>query len=158
MMACAEPRPGKTPLTWITKNIIEAYCSLFKEGWAHSVEVWDESGQLIGGLYGVAIGRLFINESMFLKRPNASKIGLAFLNCHLQAWGYMVHDIKGYNAFWKAQGARMIPRSEFSELIRKWRDGQGRTHPWLVDETLDVANWKPKEGIMSAIRPATSYS
>ena len=136
MVKCSEPRRGKTPLTWISKDIIEAYCRLFCEGHAHSVEVWDENGDLIGGLYGVAIGRIYFGESMFSIRPNASKIGAAYLNSHLSAWGFVLRDIKGYTKFAEGQGARMIPRRQFSEIVRKWRDVPGKKGKWEIEPTI----------------------
>lgn len=136
MLKCSEPRKGKTPLTWISKDIIEAYCRLFDEGHAHSVEVWDENDKLIGGLYGVTIGRLYFGESMFSRRPNASKIGAAYLNSHLRAWGYVLRDIKGYTVHAENQGARLIKRNEFNSLIRKWRDVKGKTGKWDMDEKV----------------------
>ncbi len=79
--ACAEPRPGQ-PETWITEDIQQAYINLHRLGHAHSVEV-REDGQLVGGLYGIAIGKLFFGESMFSRRTDASKIAYVFLpnNC-----------------------------------------------------------------------------
>ena len=151
IIACSEPRRGKTPLTWITKKIAEAYCRLYEEGYAHSVEVWDDDGYLVGGLCGISIGRIFFNESMFARKPDTSKLALAFLNCHLQAWGYVANDMKGYTKFWENQGARMIKRDEFTELLRNWRDVSGQPSPWKVDETLNVGYWKPKEGISTAV-------
>ncbi|MCC7079017.1 MAG: leucyl/phenylalanyl-tRNA--protein transferase [Acidimicrobiia bacterium] len=74
--ACADPR---RPNGWITREIAAAYCRLHELGWAHSVEVWDDAGDLAGGLYGVAIGGLFAGESMFHHRPDASKVALVGL-------------------------------------------------------------------------------
>jgi len=155
ILACSEPRRGKTPLTWITKKIVEAYCRLHEVGFAHSVEVWDDDGCLVGGLYGVAVGKIFYNESMFASRTDTSKLALAYLNCHLQAWGYVANDMKGYTKFWENQGARLISRSEFYKLIRKWCDNQGPPGPWQVDETLNVGAWKPKGGLS---RPDTAVA
>ena len=150
IMACSEPRRGKTPLTWITKKIMKVYFGLHKKGCAHSVEVWDGAGHLVGGLYGVVIGRIFFNESMFAGQPDTSKLALAYLNCHLQAWGYVANDMKGYTKFWEAQGARLISREDFTNLLVKWRDIPGQPSPWKVDETLNVGTWKPDKGILTA--------
>jgi leucyl/phenylalanyl-tRNA---protein transferase len=136
MKKCGEPRKGKTPLTWISKAFIKAYSRLFEEGHAHSVEVWDENGDLIGGLYGVTIGRLYFGESMFSRRTNASKIGAAYLNGHLDAWGYVLRDIKGYTPFAEDQGGRLISRKEFGELVCKWRDVPGNQGKWKLDENV----------------------
>jgi leucyl/phenylalanyl-tRNA--protein transferase len=143
VLGCAEPRPGKLPLTWITPRIVEAYCRLFEAGHAHSVEVWGEGDRLVGGLYGVAIGRIFFTESMFARRPNASRIALVHLNCSLEAWGYRVNDVKRPSEFWEAHGARLIPRHAFTELVLDSRDTPGRPAPWRADESLVVAAWRP---------------
>jgi leucyl/phenylalanyl-tRNA--protein transferase len=141
--ACAKPRSGKTPLTWINKSVIKAYSSLFEKGYAHSVETWDENDHIVGGLFGVNIGKIFFSESMFYKKSNASKVASAYLNCHLYHWGYGMIDFKMYTKLAEAEGANMIPREEFTALIKKWRDVPGKSSPWQVDETLNVGNWKP---------------
>ncbi|BBO72975.1 hypothetical protein DSCW_03920 [Desulfosarcina widdelii] len=133
-------------MTWIKEDIIKAYYSLYKKGYVHSIEVWDNDDNLIGGLYGVAIGHIFFTESMFSKRPHASKIALAYLNCHLQAWGYIVNDVKRYTEFWKNQGARLISRSEFILLLREHIDTQKNRIPWKLDETLNIGFWDPIKG------------
>ena len=150
MLACSEPRRGKTSLTWITKKIMRAYFCLFQKGLAHSVEVWDDAGHLVGGLYGVVIGRIFFTESMFARQPHTSKLALVYLNCHLQAWGYVANDMKRYSKFWEDQGARLISREDFTKLLLKWRDVPGQSSPWKVDETLNVATWKPDRGILTS--------
>ena len=88
MRACAEPRPGKTPLTWLTPRMMQAFWDLHKAGYAHSVEVWDREPQLVGGIFGIAIGGIFFGESQFSRVSDASKIASAFLNTHLAHWGF----------------------------------------------------------------------
>ena len=92
--ACAAPRPGKTPLTWITPRVMRAYWEAHKAGYAHSVEVWDEEGRLVGGLYGLAIGKVFFGESQFSAVEHASKVALVALHRQLAAWGYHLRDGK----------------------------------------------------------------
>ncbi len=121
MASCAEPREGQDG-TWITPAIEEAYGALADTGHAHSVEVW-EAHELVGGLYGVAIGRMFYGESMFARRDDASKVALAFLVRQLQRWGFLFVDCQIATAHLKSLGAREIPRAEFvrqvSQLVRQ---------------------------------------
>lgn len=146
---CAELRPGRPPLTWITPSIIEAYCKLFNAGHAHSVEVWDREGNLVGGVYGVAVGKIFFTESQFMRVRDASKVGFATLNCHLQHWGFALNDGKSFTPHLSSVGFRLVLRDAFNSVLasRATRGalpaepGKGR---WCVDETLDVGNWDPK--------------
>lgn len=94
MRGCAEPRPGKTPLTWLTPRVMRAFWELHKVGLAHSVEVWDLEPQLVGGIFGIAIGGVFFGESQFSRVNGASKIASAFLNHHLADWGFALRDAK----------------------------------------------------------------
>lgn len=116
MMRCAEPRPGQDG-TWITRAMVEAYTRLRDEGWAHSIEVWRDGG-LIGGLYGVAIGRVFFAESMFSGESNASKFALYALTQHLHSRGFPLIDCQVTSAHLARLGATMLPRSEFAEIVK----------------------------------------
>jgi len=92
--ACATvPRPGQDG-TWITPEMAAAYRRLHRLGHAHSVEAWTRDGELAGGLYGVAIGRVFFGESMFSRRSDASKVALVTLCRALEAWGYGLVDAR----------------------------------------------------------------
>ncbi len=115
MAACAAPRRGQQG-TWITPQMIQAYTRLHHLGYAHSVETWME-GELAGGLYGVAIGRVFFGESMFAQRTDASKIALAHLVAQLRTWGYGLIDCQMSTRHLASLGAREIPRSRFLELL-----------------------------------------
>ena len=137
--ACAEPR-AKSHGTWITREMRSAYCRLHTEGYAHSVEVWDEQGTLIGGLYGVAIGRLFSGESMFSRKPDASKVALVLLARHLQAWGYPLIDCQLSSPHLDSLGAQPISRQQYVQHLRRWCPLAGQASPWEVDPTLVVAN------------------
>lgn len=108
----AVERPGQDG-TWITGEMVRAYCELHREGHAHSVEVWDEGGSLVGGLYGVDADGSFAGESMFHLRPNASKIALLYLIAHLQSRGLDWIDIQMMTPHMEALGAREIDRDEF---------------------------------------------
>lgn len=121
MRRCAEvPRPGQDG-TWITEEMVAAYCELHRQGFAHSVEVcWE--GELVGGLYGVALGRLFHGESMFHLKPDASKVGFATLVGRLAACGYVLIDCQVPTAHLASLGAFAVRRAEFLEAVRLCRD------------------------------------
>ena len=123
--------------------MLEAYCVLHAQGHAHSVEVWEADNQLVGGLYGVAIGRVFFGESMFSWKPDASKYALAYLASHLQMWGYRVIDCQLPSAHLERLGARQMERNEFIRRLTKWCHLPGKPSPWQVDYSQDVANWQP---------------
>ncbi len=112
MRACAEMSRPDQEGTWITSEMIAAYVQLHKAGFAHSVEVW-ERGILVGGLYGVALGKVFFGESMFHRRSNASKLALACLMEHLSAKRFRLVDCQMETAHILRYGARSIPRAEF---------------------------------------------
>lgn len=114
---CAEtPRPGQDG-TWIIPEIVEAYGILHDRGLAHSVEVW-EADALVGGIYGVDCGGAFTGESMFYRRPNASKLALLHLVDHLRRHGVDWLDIQVMTPHMKALGAREIIRREFLGKLR----------------------------------------
>ncbi|TCK09383.1 leucyl/phenylalanyl-tRNA--protein transferase [Marinobacterium mangrovicola] len=125
--ACAAPRQYSED-TWIGRDIKNAYISLHRMGIAHSVEVW-ESEELVGGLYGLAMGKIFFGESMFSRRTDASKIGFAHLVEHLKNWGYDLIDCQVYNDHLASLGAREIPREEFILLLNKLLE-PGTPHEW----------------------------
>lgn len=115
--ACRQsPRPNQGG-TWITPPMLRAYRSLHRAGFAHSVEAWDESGVLIGGLYGVAVGGVFSGESMFHSAPNASKLALLFLTDHLRARDLGWMDIQMMTPHMAALGAHELPRDEFLDRL-----------------------------------------
>lgn len=102
--------------TWITNDMIEAYCKLHEVGVAKSVEVWLE-GELVGGLYGVDLGHVFCGESMFSKVSNASKIAFIALVRHLQKENYKLLDCQVYNEHLESLGCREIEREEFMKFL-----------------------------------------
>ncbi len=118
MRACAAPRAGRDG-TWIHEDMIAAYSALQRMGYAHSVETWMD-GELAGGLYGVSIGRMFYGESMFSRRPNASKIALAHLCRQLDIWGYDMIDCQMHTGHLASLGARLIPRTEFITRLQTY--------------------------------------
>lgn len=113
--ACAEPRPGQHG-TWITPEMIDAYSRLHAEGWAHSIEVWQQD-ELIGGLYGVAIGRVFFAESMFSRHSNASKYALYALSKILQISGFELIDCQVMSHHLTTLGATLLPRAHFADIL-----------------------------------------
>jgi leucyl/phenylalanyl-tRNA--protein transferase len=104
--------------TWITQEMIDAYVELFRQGYAHSAEVW-KYGELAGGLYGVKLGKIFFGESMFSKYSNASKYAFIRYIEILQKEGIELIDCQVHTQHLENLGAKMIPRKEFLELIRK---------------------------------------
>ncbi len=147
---CGEPRHGRPKLTWVTPDVIDAYMALHKAGHAHSVEVWDAEGNLAGGAYGVAAGQVFFTESQFTRSRDASKVGFATLNCHLQKWGFVLNDGKFHTGHLAQAGFQLMPRSQFNALLARHCPQEGHDGPWAIDETLDVGSWDPKAGIESA--------
>lgn len=117
MRACAEPRRDGAG-TWISEDIVRGYCGLHRRGFAHSSEVWLD-GQLVGGAYGVCIGRMFYGESMFARASDASKIALAYLVHFLNAHGVEMIDCQQETSHLASLGARPIPRSEFIAHLKK---------------------------------------
>lgn len=125
LAACATvPRPGQ-PGTWITPPVVAAYTDLHTEGVAHSVEVW-ERGELVGGLYGLAIGRAFFGESMFHRRPDASKLALGHLCRRLHAAGYRFVDCQQDTDHIRSLGAVVVPRLRYLRLLQEAVDHPDR--------------------------------
>ena len=118
--------------TWITPAMIEAYTALHQLGYAHSVETW-QGDQLVGGLYGVAIGGAFFAESMFTKVDDASKVALVSLVRQLQTWNFRIIDCQQSSPHVLRMGAEEIPRSEYIQQIAKAVALSGRAGPWQFD-------------------------
>jgi leucyl/phenylalanyl-tRNA--protein transferase len=117
MQACAAPRDGQGG-TWIVPEMIDAYTALHEIGIAHSVESW-RGDELVGGLYGVALGKVFFGESMFARAPDASKVALLRLVERLRGADYRVIDCQQATAHLATLGAREIPRAAFAQLLRE---------------------------------------
>ncbi|WP_153100468.1 leucyl/phenylalanyl-tRNA--protein transferase [Paraburkholderia hayleyella] len=133
MRACAQaPRHGQHG-TWITADIVEAYCSLHHAGQAHSVETWC-NGQRVGGLYGVSLGRMFFGESMYASVTDASKIALAALVGHLRQHKVEVIDCQQNTAHLASLGAREITRQAFIAHVQASVDTE--PVPWRFDKTI----------------------
>lgn len=113
--ACSEPR-AYADGTWISPEIIAAYTELHRQGYAHSVEVWQD-GELVGGLYGMALGKVFFGESMFSRADNASKVGFVTLVERLKKNGFVLIDAQVANPHLFNLGAVEIPRAEFQSML-----------------------------------------
>ncbi|MCC7081014.1 MAG: leucyl/phenylalanyl-tRNA--protein transferase [Burkholderiales bacterium] len=134
MEGCARPRPGQAG-TWIGASMIKAYCALHERGFAHSVETWRE-GELVGGLYGVALGRAFFGESMFARAADASKLALAHLARQLERWRFGVIDCQMRTNHMASLGAREITRAQFSRLLEQLVNYPPEPAVWAFDRDL----------------------
>lgn len=133
---CAAPRDYTTD-TWITEEMKLAYLRLHQSGHAHSIECWHNQ-QLVGGLYGIAIGKIFFGESMFSRKTNASKIAFTFLARQLQQWGYQLIDCQVYSPHLASLGAATIPRNDFRYQLEQLCD-QKLQHHWQCEiEITDI--------------------
>ena len=126
--ACAEPR-RYTDATWITRDMAAAYARRHELGWAHSFESWRD-GELVGGLYGVAIGRVFFGESMFTRTTDASKVALVHLAEHLQARAFRLIDCQVASAHVASLGATTVSRTNFLALLDEYCEPPGEPKRW----------------------------
>ena len=134
MQGCAEPRQEQDG-TWISDEMVAAYCALHERGIAHSIETWI-GGELAGGLYGVALGRMFYGESMFTRVADASKIALVHLVRQLARRQFGMIDCQMHTAHLASLGAREIARAGFMRNLRElvnYPDVPGR---WTLDRDL----------------------
>lgn len=134
MHACASSRKGQVG-TWIHPEMIAAYTALHDMGLAHCVETW-MGGELVGGLYGVALGQVFFGESMFSRVPDASKIALVHLAKQLQRWKFGLIDCQVKTDHLTSLGAREIPRSEFSQQLDRLIADTKPGNKWSFDPVL----------------------
>lgn len=137
MQGCAQSRKGQSG-TWITPVMIEAYTQLHRMGIAHSAETWVD-GELVGGLYGIALGRMFYGESMFTNVTDASKIAFVHLVWQLKRWGFEMIDCQMKTAHLSSLGAREIPRADFLRRVTQLVQSAPDTHPWRFDTDLKTA-------------------
>lgn len=118
--ACGStPRADQTSVeSWITQDMQHAYTQLYRRGYAHSVEVW-HGGELVGGLYGVALGQMFFGESMFSRADNASKIAFIHLAQRIAQWGFVLIDCQMHTPHLASLGAQEIPMAEFENYLEQ---------------------------------------
>jgi leucyl/phenylalanyl-tRNA---protein transferase len=121
--------------TWISEEIAAAYRELFRRGHAHSIETWS-GDSLVGGLYGVSIGRMFYGESMFAREPDASKVALAFVVRQLTRWGFRMIDCQMSTGHLASLGAREIPRRDFVAALDTLTTQPDVPGPWRLDGDL----------------------
>lgn len=134
MAGCGEPRPGQDG-TWITPAMTAAYCRLATLGFAHSVETW-LGDSLVGGLYGVALGRMFFGESMFARVTDASKVAFVHLVRQLERWDMPLIDCQMSTAHLASLGAREISRAEFISQLRRLVSRPPAPAPWRLETGL----------------------
>ena len=118
MQYCASPRAEETG-TWITEDMYQAYNKLHQQGVAHSFEAWF-NGELVGGLYGIAIGQVFFGESMFHRKTDASKVAFYHAVKQLSEWGYQLIDCQVHSDHLSSLGAEEIDRNDFSQLLKQY--------------------------------------
>lgn len=128
--ACAAPRSYSRD-TWIGTAMLQAYTALHIQGHAHSIEVWQQNS-LVGGLYGVAIGKVFFGESMFSLVTDASKVALVHLVGQLQAWEFELIDCQVTNDHLMSLGATEMPRAEFEQRLQRAVDAAGQASQWAI--------------------------
>ena len=134
MQGCAEPREGQAG-TWISQRMIDSYANLHELGIAHSVEAWFDDN-LVGGLYGLAIGKMFYGESMFSRETDASKIPFVHLVRQLQRWGFGMIDCQMNTPHLASLGAREIPREAFIRKLTELVNQPGVSGRWEFDHDL----------------------
>ena len=131
---CAAPHRGRSE-TWITPRMQTAYGRLHDAGFAHSVDVWRD-GDLVGGLYGISIGRMFFGESMFSAATDASKVALATLARVLHRWRFTLIDCQVMNDHLRSLGVSRMSRRRFLSLVAANNAYPTRRGRWVLDETL----------------------
>jgi len=134
MEGCAGPR-DKQDGTWITADMMRAYTRMAELGHAHSVEVWAD-GELAGGLYGVAVGRIFYGESMFTRRSNASKVAVSWLARQLDRWQFELIDCQMSTEHLASLGAREVPRADFLRRLERGIALPPVPLPWVIEDDL----------------------
>jgi leucyl/phenylalanyl-tRNA--protein transferase len=136
--ACAAPREGESG-TWITAAMRQAFNRLHQLGHAHAVEVWRDK-QLLGGIYGLALGKVFFGESMFSRETDASKIALIALCRQLEAWQFALLDCQMPNPHLQSLGAVTLPRADFERRLRHLAAQPCATGSWTKRFTVE-ARW-----------------
>lgn len=134
IQSCAKPMPGREE-TWITTDMQKAYLQLSHESHAHSIEVWLDN-ELVGGLYGVAIGQVFFGESMFSLKRDASKVALVYLCQKLNDWGYQLVDCQVESKHLTSLGAKLISRENFQNELKKWTHLLPTPSSWSLCEEI----------------------
>jgi leucyl/phenylalanyl-tRNA---protein transferase len=121
--------------TWINEVYLDSYSSLHNLGYAHSLEVW-QNDQLVGGLYGVAVGKIFTGESMFSLESNAARFAMISLALHLQQLGFEYIDCQVYNPFLSSFGGEEIDRFTFYNILQHNLTNKDNLGPWLLGSSI----------------------
>ena len=139
VQACAAACAGR-----MDEDIIAAFISAYDAGLAHSVEIWDRSAALAGGIFGLAIGGVFFTEGHFAGTRDASKVGFTALNCHLQRWGYWLNGGRHLTGRLCQLGFLPIERETFNALLAMACTRSGQDGRWAVDQSLNLVAWNPR--------------
>lgn len=139
MTGCAEPRKDGRG-TWLSGEMRRAYAQLHNLGYAHSVEAW-EGDRLVGGLYGVALGRVFFGESMFARATDASKVAFAHLVRQLARWNFVLIDCQVHTTHLASLGATTVSRQAFCEQLDRFAGMPSSREEWLLDPDLGTEDW-----------------
>jgi leucyl/phenylalanyl-tRNA--protein transferase len=129
--ACSESRATQQG-TWISPEIKAAYCKMHQLGHAHSVECW-QNNRLVGGLYGLAFGKVFFGESMFSRVTDASKVAFVHFVQQLQSWGFLIIDCQVETEHLTSLGAELIPRKEFVQMLQNLCYLPTKPGPWKFE-------------------------
>lgn len=141
--ACAQPRANSQG-TWITPAISDAYTHLHKLGIAHSVEAWRD-GKLVGGLYGVAIGKVYFGESMFSRETNASKLAFIYLVHQLAEWNFQLIDCQIQSDHLRSLGSEDLPRTQFLQILKQHCVLQRDKQKWALDSDSILAFYRGEQ-------------
>jgi leucyl/phenylalanyl-tRNA--protein transferase len=134
---CAKSRSDQRG-TWITQEMRQAYAQLHHLGYAHSVEVWQDD-RLVGGMYGVSLGKVFFGESMFSRETDASKVAMVYLCKQLECWGFALLDCQVQSAHLDSMGAMPLARDKFIESLARHTDQPMQHRTWTFDDDLKQA-------------------
>jgi leucyl/phenylalanyl-tRNA--protein transferase len=134
VLKCGAPRAYNWhTLTWLTPRFMHLFSRLHRQGHAHSFEVWNARGELVGGGFGVAIGRVFVGESMFSNETDTSKLAAAVLYDHLEQWGFALVDARDWTPVLEKTGYRRIPRADYEQVLRDHAGAPDRPGPWKAE-------------------------
>lgn len=141
LLNCRAPRVYNWhSLTWLTPRFMRLFSELHRQGHAHSFEVWNADGELVGGGFGVAAGRIFVGESMFSHEAETSKLAAAVLYAHLERWGFSLVDARDTTPVLASAGYREISRAEYEALLREHAHAPGLRGPWTVETQSPTAD------------------
>ncbi len=147
--ACAEGDERQPKQRWIRGDLATAFRQAYTAGVAHSVELRDYEGNLVGGAYGLAVGKVFFTEAQFSLRPDAGRMALAALNCHLRARGYLANDAKHLSGVLCQQGFCLVPRKAFNRFLEKACAGPAALGSWRLADGAGT--------VQGQVRPAATH-